>query len=68
MDQPLCSECSAKVQKELEAEVREVEAEVEAFQAALERLSASEHGAMPEAEFEELLAAEEAAESVERCG
>jgi hypothetical protein len=67
VDQPLCSDCCAKVQKDVEAAVRDAEREIEAYQAALRRLSAAEETALPDEEFRQQLAAAEEEEERERC-
>ena len=67
MDQPLCSDCCAKVQREVDAAVRETEREIEAYQAALRRLSAAEEAALPDEEFKRQLAVAEEEEERERC-
>ncbi len=67
VDQPLCTDCCAKVQKEVEAALRETEREIEAYQAALRRLSAEEQTALPDEEFRRQMAAVEEEEDRERC-
>ena len=67
VDQPLCGDCCAKIQKDVEASVRDAEREIEAYQAALRRLSAAEETAMPDEEFRRQLAAAEEEEEQERC-
>ena len=67
VDQPLCGDCCAKIQKDVEVAVRDAEREIEAYQAALRRLSAAEETAMPDEEFRRQLAAAEEEEERERC-
>ena len=67
MDQPLCTDCCAKVQKEVEAALRETEREIDAYQAALRRLSAGEETPLPDEELRRQLAAVEEEEDRERC-
>ena len=47
VDQPLCMECSAAVQAEVEAAVAEAEEECAAYQAALDELSRQEQQPLP---------------------
>ena len=67
MDQPLCTDCCAKVQKEVEAALRETEREIEGYQAALRRLSVDGEAALPDGEFRRQLAEVEEEEQRERC-
>ena len=63
----MCTDCCAKVQKEVEAALRETEREIGTYQAALRRLSADEETALPDEEFRRQLAAVEEEEDQERC-
>lgn len=64
VQQPLCLDCSDKVQRELESQVREVRAEVQRYEAALASLQAD--NARPLDDFEQQLAKAHAEEQAQR--
>ncbi len=73
MQQPLCLDCSDKVQRELESQVREVRAEVHRYEATLAELDGQgggeQHpGVLPEEEFAKQLAEAQAEEAKQRYG
>lgn len=66
VEQPLCLDCAEKVQKELEAQVRELSEEVSSYEAALQRLQAQEEAAVPSHTLQQQLADAQQAEQQER--
>ena len=67
VQQPLCLDCSDKVQRELESQVREVRAEVQRYEAALQALQGdSVVQRLEDAEFATKLAAAQAEEHAQR--
>ena len=49
VDQPLCTDCAAKIKEEFEASLVEAEAECAAYQAALDELAQQKDRPMPQA-------------------
>ena len=49
VDQPLCTDCAAKIKEEVEASLAEAEAECAAYQAALDELAQQNDRPMPQA-------------------
>lgn len=69
VQQPLCLDCSDKVQRELESQVREVRAEVQRYEAALTALQAADAPQrLDDADFAAQLAAAQAEEHAQRYG